>query len=154
MSDQLAGGWTLAKLQARSPEERFTIWENARRKGTPDALALARFIEICGLDYAPTGGISMSDPRVIEMDEIINSPQGRAACLDAVAKGEPALAGVEPLIREQMGSQYGSFSQITVTAGSLVGILMSGLGYAKGPPRPMPKSSIAKSAATWLLKHR
>lgn len=60
---QLAGGWTLEKLQAKSDEERFNVWVNARAKGTPDALELARFIEESGLNYAPTGGISLIFPR-------------------------------------------------------------------------------------------
>ena len=154
MTEQLAGGWTLAKLQARSSEDRFNIWENARRQGTEAALTLAKFIEDSGLDYAPKGGISMSDPRVIEMNDIITSKDGRKACVAAADSGRPALAGVEPLIKNQMGSRYNSGSQITVTAGSLVGMLMYSLGYAKGPPRPMPEGSIAKSAATWLPKHK
>jgi hypothetical protein len=152
MEGTLAGGWSFETLQAKSAEERFTVWENARRIGSPEALELARFIEASGLEYAPTGGISMTDPRVLEMDEIITSQEGRVACLSAVEQGSPALAGVEPLIRERMGSRYGGFSQMTNTAGTLVGLLMYSLGYEKGPSRPMPAGSVAKTAATWVKR--
>ncbi|MDX2336260.1 hypothetical protein [Brevundimonas vesicularis] len=149
---QLAGGWTLEKLQAKSAEERFNVWVNARAKGTSEATELARFIEQSGLDYAPSGGISMSDPRVIEMDDIISSAEGQAACLQATADGLPALAGVEPMIVEQMGSRYGSFSMMTVTAGSLVGSLMLSKGYKIASQKKMPEGSVAKTAAFWELR--
>ena len=150
MSDGLAGGWDLARLQARSSEERHTIWRNALRKGDAEALALARFIESSGLEYAEKGGISMSDPRVIEMREVIESPEGREACVEAVRNGLPALAGVEPLIAAKMGNRYGSFSQMTVTAGSIVGEMMPGLGYRIAGQRKMPAGSVAKTAAFWV----
>jgi hypothetical protein len=154
LTEELPGGWTLAKLQAKSPEERFNVWSNARRLGTTEALRLVRFIQESGLDYAPRGGISLSDPRVIEMQEIIESPEGRRSCLDAVAKGLPALAGVEPLIVAQMRSRYGAHSQMTLTAGSLVGEVMTSLGYRKAPGRKMPEGSVAKTAAFWTKNSR
>ena len=77
----MAGGWTLEKLRAKSAEERFNVWSNARAKGTPEADALALFIESSGLEYAPSGGISMSDPRVLEMRDILESAEGEAGCL-------------------------------------------------------------------------
>lgn len=128
MSEELAGGWTRKKLEAKSPEERYTVWHNARRAATPEALQLATFIETSGLDYAPSGGISLSDPRVLEMRAIIEAPEGRRACLDANERGLPALAGVEPLIVAQMGRRYGAFSQMTLTAGGLVAEVMYSLG--------------------------
>ena len=152
MSEVFAGGWTLAKLKAKSPEDRYRVWENARRRGDADAMALARLIETSGLEYAEQGGISMTDPRVIEMDEVITSEAGRRACVDATAAGLPALAGVEPLIVERMGDRYASHSQITVTAGSLVGQVMYALGYEKAGQAKMPDGSVAKTAATWRPK--
>lgn len=154
MNAHLAGGWTLEKLKAKSPEDRFNVWVNARRRNTPEALELARVIEESGLDYAETGGISMSDPRVIEMDKIIHSEAGRKACVNAVQNGQPALAGAEPLIVTQMGSRYGAHSQMTVTAGSLIGLLMYSFGYERGPNRKMPDGSVARTAATWTHRKR
>ncbi|QUD90358.1 hypothetical protein [Phenylobacterium montanum] len=152
LTEGLAGGWTIEKLKARSPEERYTVWRNALRKGTPEALQLARAIEGSGLDYAEKGGISMSDPRVLEMRDIIESADGRKACIQATAAGLPALAGVEPLIVAKMGNRYGAFSQMTVTAGSLVGEIMPSLGYRISGQRKMPDGSVAQTAAFWILK--
>lgn len=148
----LAGGWTLEKLQARTAEERFNVWSNAKTKGTPEADELASFIESSGLDYAPSGGISMSDPRVLEMRDVIESSEGQAACLQATTNGLPALAGVEPLIVERMGDRYGRFSMMTVTAGSIVGELMLGKGYKIAGQKKMPEGSVAKTAAFWVVR--
>lgn len=97
----------------------------------PEADELARFIEEFGLNYAQTGGISMSYPLVLKMRDVIESAEGEEACLKATADGLPALAGVEPMIVERMGSRYGQFSLMTVTAGSIVGELM----LSRGAPR-------------------
>lgn len=140
----------MEKLAAKTPEERFNVWSNARAKGTPEADELAQFIEESGLNYTPTGGISMSDPRVLEMRDVIESAQGQAACLKATADGLPALAGVEPMIVERMGSRYGQFSMMTVTAGSIVGELMLSKGFKIETQRKMPDGSVAKSAAFWV----
>ncbi len=150
MTEPLPGGWTLQKLKAKTPEERHNVWRNAMARKTPEGLALAQFIEASGLAFAPSGGISMSDPRVLEMRGIIDSPEGRDACVAAVKAGRPALAGVEPLIVAQMGARYGSFSQMTLTAGGIVGEIMPSLGYRKEGQRPMPPGSVAKTAAFWV----
>ncbi len=149
MTQPLAGGWTLERLRARTPEERHTIWRNAMAAATPQALALARFIETAGLAFAPTGGIGMSDPRVLEMRAVIESPEGRRTCVAAVQDGLPALAGVEPMIVARMGERYGAFSQMTLTAGAIVAEVMTALGYRKVQPRRMPAGSVARTAAFW-----
>lgn len=148
----LAGGWTYERLAAKTAEERFNVWLNAKAKSAVEAQELARFIEASGLDYAPTGGISMSDPRVLEMRDVIESPEGVAACLRATADGLPALAGVEPMIVARMKTRYGSFSQMTVTAGSIVGELMLGKGYRIASQKKMPVGSVAKTAAFWEIR--
>ena len=63
---------------------------------------------------------------------VIESPEGQAACLKATADGLPALAGVEPMIVERMGSRYGQIGMTTVTAGSIVGELMLSKGFKIG----------------------
>ena len=147
-----AGGWNYERLAAKTAEERYNLWRNATSKDTIEAQDLARFIEASGLDYAPTGGISMSDPRVVEMRDVIESPEGVAACLEATALGLPALAGVEPMIVAKMQTRYGSFSQMTVTAGSIVGELMLSKGYRIGAQKKMPGGSVAKTAAFWEIR--
>lgn len=96
----------------------------------------------------------MSDPRVLEMRDIIQSPEGRHACVAAVKAGLPALAGVEPMIVSRMGERYGAFSQMTLTAGSLVAEVMTSLGYKISGRKDMPPDSIAKTAAFWELPKR
>jgi hypothetical protein len=65
------------------------------------------------------------------MYDAINSPEGRAGAVKATKDGEPALAGVEPLIRAALGVDYGPHNWMTVIAGSMVGEMMQSLGYRK-----------------------
>lgn len=152
MTEVYAGGWTVEKLKAQTAEGRYTIWDRARKLGTPEGDALAHVIATLDVPYAETGGISMSDPRVLEMRDIIESPEGRISCEQATADGLPALAGVEPTLRERMGDRYGAFSQITITAGSIVGELMRSLGYEIISQKPMPEGSVAQTATVWRLR--
>lgn len=95
----------------------------------------------------------MSDPRVLEMRGIIESPAGVSACIAATEQGLPALAGVEPMIIEKMSSRYGSFSQMTLTAGGIVGEVMRRQGYDIADTRgKMPPGSVAQMAACWVLR--
>jgi hypothetical protein len=146
----LAGGWTRAKLAARSPEERHGIWKNARAKATPEALELAAVIEDLGIFTPGAGGLKMDDPLTLRMFDIINSAKGRAACIEATDKGQPAIAGVDPMLRATLGEQYSGENRATVAAGVLVGELMRMLGYQHAGERQMPVGSVATRAAIWL----
>lgn len=146
----LAGGWTRTKLAARNPEERHGIWKNARDKGTPDAMQLAAVIESLGMITPGTGGLKMDDPLTLRMFDIINSAEGRAACIKANEEGWPAIAGIDPMLRATLGAQYSGENRATVTAGVLVGELMRMLGYQHAGDRSLPEGSVAKTGAHWL----
>lgn len=83
---QPAGGRTREKLEAKTSEERFRVWSNARAKGPLEAEELARFIEESGLNYAPFGGVSMSDPRVLEMRAVIETQRARMIFHEKISK--------------------------------------------------------------------
>lgn len=145
----LAGGWTRATLAVRSPEERHRIWGRARKMGDADALELASVIEDLGLMPAGVGGLKMDDPLTLAMFELINRPEGRAACLKATDEGWPAIAGVDPMLRAEFGDQYSPAHRATVTAGILVGELMRILGYEHDGDRDLPPNSVATTGAFW-----
>lgn len=143
--------WTLEKFSALTLEQRYNLWRNAKLKQGDDiAERLVSSIELSGLQYWVGSGTAHDDPLAIEMEEIINSLEGRAACLQATERGEPALAGVEPLIVAKMGARYGAHDQLTVLAGYQVGTLMKALGYKESSKGKMPTGSVAKTAAVWV----
>jgi hypothetical protein len=154
MSDiKLPGKITIAKLQAMSAKERENLWVTARRHDTEEAQNLVSVIETLGLPYSEHGGMKMDSPIAIKMYEIINSSEGRDACLEATKAGLPALAGVDQLLSEALGVDYHAGNQATHTAGYIVGSLMISLGYELSGRKKMPPGSVAKVAATWTPRN-
>lgn len=147
----LPGNWTKEKLRDLSPKERNRLFESvkATRIGTEEERqALAEAI----IDSGPLDGrtaMTSDNPFLITMHEVINSPNGRAACLAATEQGLPALAGVEPQIVDALGEAYATTYMATVEAGGMVGSLMRELGYERVVQKPMPAGSVAKTAAVW-----
>ena len=104
----LPANWTLKKLEVLSPKDRNRLYESvkATRIGTEeDRVALLEAIMDSGPIDGRTAGTA-NDPFHLEMEEIVNSPDGRRACLDATAQGLPALAGVEPMLVAHFGDKY------------------------------------------------
>ena len=102
-----------------------------------------------------SGGLTEKHPIYIEMHEIASSPEGRAAALKAVAEGLPAMAGVDPLLQQKMGSRYSADQQMTMNAGYIVAGVRRTLGYEMAAKSaPLPENCVAKTAATWRPKGR
>ncbi|CAN7732869.1 hypothetical protein LJR010_006037 [Ensifer adhaerens] len=95
----------LVALQAMSPERRAQLYENARKKRNEGGQVIIDLIDSSGLPLR-SGGMTLSDPVYVAMEEIIWSQAARTRLLEAVEHGLPALAGVEPLIREELGERY------------------------------------------------
>lgn len=98
------------------------------------------------------GGLKMDDPLTLQMFDIINSPDGRAACIRTTQAGEPAIAGVDPLLSAALPGQYTGENRATVTAGVLVGELMRMLGYEHAGDRALPQGCVAKTGAYWTAR--
>ena len=144
---------TIEKLKMMTPEQRAQLYENARKmleRGGQEVIAL---IDSSGLPLR-SGGITFSDPVHIRMEEIIWSSEGKKAVIRATEDGMPALAGVEPMIVEDLGDRYHPHDLGTVDAGSIVGELMHHLGYEKSGRANMPDGSVAKTAALWKPRTR
>jgi hypothetical protein len=147
---KLPNKWTREKLASLKVADRHTIWKRARTMATPEAIALAEEIEDLGLPYFDPKALTNDDPVTIQMYQIINSPDGKAACLAANDAGLPAIAGVDGMLNEALGIEYQGANLATATAGALVGELMRSLGYEKAGQRQMPEGSIAKTGAYWI----
>lgn len=71
----------------------------------------------------------------------------------ATIDGLPALAGVEPLIREELGPLYSAANEATCQAGYLVTGRMEALGWMhSGREVNMPNGSVAKTAILFRKK--
>lgn len=146
----MAKHWTLDDLEAMSPHDRHTLFKNAvRLSHTPEGAALKAMIDEAGLPFSENAMPSSDDPLVLKMYDIVNSPEGRAAAVASTKNDLPALAGVDPLLSQTLGADYGPHNWGTVIAGSMVGELMQSLGYRKVGRKSMPPGSVAKTAATW-----
>ncbi len=135
------GKWTMTKLTALTPRARFDILEKTRntRLGTPETRSeLIDAITVSGAIF-DSSAITNDDPMTLAMEAIVNSPAGRAACLNATLAGLPALAEVEPMIVEACGELYGQKHMATQQAGAVVGRKQI----------PMPPASVAKTATLW-----
>ena len=118
--ERFIGGWTRASLAARTPAERHAIWKRARMLRTADGNQLAREIERLGLPYEEADPWAEDHPTRGAMAEIIESPTGRSACIEATLDGLPAIAGVDPLLHEAFGRDYRHSDQAVATAQALV----------------------------------
>jgi hypothetical protein len=133
-----------------SPHDRNNLFKNAvRLSHTAEGAALKKLIEDAGLPFSESAMPSSDDPLVLKMHEIVHSQEGRTAAIASTKMGLPALAGVDPLLSQALGVDYGPHNWGTIIAGSMVGELMHSLGYKKTGRKSMPPGSVAKTAATW-----
>jgi hypothetical protein len=146
----MAKQWTPDELKALSVHDRGNLYQSASRLAhTPEGADLKKRIEEAGLPFSESACLTMDDPITMRMHEIIHSPRGREAAIEAVRLGMPAMAGIDPMLQVALGSDYGPHNMGTATAGGLVGELMQTLGYKKTGEKALPPHCVAKTAATW-----
>jgi len=147
--ERFIGGWTRAKLAARTPKERYAIWKRAKNLRTADGNQLAREIERLGLPYADPGQLPADDPVRVRMAEIMTSREARSACIEATLDGLPAVAGADALFHEALGSSYRHNDAAMATAHALTAELMSGLGYVEAGRKDLPSRYVLRSGVFW-----
>ena len=135
---------TLDMLKSMSPDGRARLYARARQVRDSGGQQILDLIDELGLPLR-SGGMTAADPVYLEMEEIIWSPAGRSTCLEATKRGEPALAGVEPMIRDRLGPRYHPHDQGTMNAGYIVGSLMKHLGYGPSRAGRMPEGSVRQN---------
>jgi hypothetical protein len=135
--------YSLERLRSMAPDARAILYQNAKRRLDRGGQAIVDLIDQNNLSLS-SGNMLNSDPDYILMDKIIWARKSEA--LEAVEAGLPALAGIEPFIREELGERY--------RPQYLTGGLMKHLGYVDDGPGQMPPGSVAKTAMKWKLKSR
>lgn len=140
--------YTLDGLKLMTPERRAVLYRNAADRRDEGGQAIIDMIDAAGLSLR-SGGMKMDDPVYLRMEEIVWSREGRAAAIAATDQGLPAMAGVDPLLQADLGTQYNAESMGTMNAGFIVAELMRHLGYVDAGPGKLPANCVAKTAMTW-----
>ena len=140
--------YDLDDLKKMSPEGRAVLYQNAVERRDIGGQAIIDLIDKSGLPLS-SGGMRITDPAYLTMQDVTWSTEGRAAAVEATDKGLPALAGVEPLIVAALGERYHPHDGGTVNAGYIVAELMRHLGYVLDREGKMPEGSVAKTAMRW-----
>jgi hypothetical protein len=145
--------WTLDRLRGLSLKEREILFDNARTRGGPEAEAIIQLLVENDLLVREAGGLTRDHPIIQEMEEIIRSPEGRAAASGAADAGLPAMAGVDPMLAAALGSSYGEHDT-TSWAGTLTAEIMADAGYVQTRKAALPQGCVAKTAAFFEKRHR
>jgi hypothetical protein len=140
--------YTIDDLKGMSADDRAMLYQNAVKHRDRGGQAIIDLIDKSGLPLS-SGGMRMSDPAYLKMEEIVWSEHGRKAAIEASESGLPALAGVEPLIVAELGERYHPHDGGTLNAGYIVAELMRHLGYVQHREGKMPEGSVAKTAMKW-----
>lgn len=141
----------LEKIAAMNVQQRRTLYNNARKTEGDDARLIERLIVENRLLVSNTGGLPHEDPVILKIEEVIQSPAGRAAAKKATDEGLPAMAGVDPLLRSGLGDDYGTYDT-TSWAGTFVAAEMEQMGYVQTQKKPLPTGSVAKTAAFFVKR--
>ena len=120
-----------------TPQQRRSLYDNASRLKTEDAKAIVKLMVENKLLDTASGGLPREHPLIHAIEKVCRSPEAREAAVLATAQGLPALAGVDPLIRNIVGLEYGSFDS-TGWAGGFVVEEMESQGYRLAGSRKMP----------------
>lgn len=95
-------------------------------------------------------GLRPGNPVLEQMIEIIKSQEGKKAAEDAAAAGKPAMARVDPLLRQKLGPQYSKDNQGPQRAGWEVARLMRCLGYEEKGVKEWAEGSIRGRGKLWV----
>jgi hypothetical protein len=146
--------YSLENLQRMTPDKRRQLYQNAMKRRDNGGQAIIDLIDSSGLPLHYGEGLTNDDPTFLRMEEIIWSPQGKQALVNATEAGFPALSGVDPILQQELGLKYGPHDPGTASAGSLVAQVMRHLGYEQAGAGSCPEGCVAKTGAKWRLKTR
>ena len=133
----------LEDVRGISHEGRFLLWRKLKA-------AVAEIEAIEEGDPDPVK-VRLADYRGQVIVAVAESSQGLAAMDEAIDSGLPPLAGIDPILRDQLGPFYRSDTDGAVQAGyALWRVLKS--TYDQGPQASMPFGFIAKTGTTALKK--
>lgn len=96
---------------------------------------------------------SLTDQALYKVVErLVNSPEGIKRAVRATNEGQPALAGVDPLLRLELGSEYVRANNGTWWAGFAVARVMREMGFIEAGTGKCPPDCVAGEGVVWKPK--
>ena len=138
--------WTKETIEALPAKRRDALFKNARALNTSEAKRIVDLMIENVFLVSQGGGLPRDHPTIQTIEEIIRSDEGRAGGIAASSDGLPAMAGVDKLLSDALGSDYGSYDT-TSWAGTLMAEVMAEAGYVQTRKKAMPSGCVAKTAA-------
>jgi hypothetical protein len=86
------------------------------------------------------------------MEKLVNSADGIKRAVRATNDGQPALAGVDRLLRQELGSEYERANNGTWWAGFAVAQLMREMGFVEAGTGKCPPDCVAGQGIVWKPK--
>lgn len=141
--------WTKEKLEALSHKQTNTLYENAVKDGSEQAEQILALIAQHGLLERLGGGHERTHRVIQAIEKFVRSDEGVRAALQAAEDGEAPMAGVDPLLQNAVGSEYGH-RDTTVWAGWAVKEEMEAVGWRHEGRKKLPADCKAKTAAFFV----
>jgi hypothetical protein len=137
-------------IRAMTPQKRAILYQNAKTRLAEGGQEIIDFIDSEGLSLSD-GEMLSTDPDYAKIEEIVWSKEGRAAAVNAVEQGLPALAGIDPLVAAALGERYHPHNGGTINAGYITAALMRHLGYVENGSGPFP-NGVAQTGMRWKVR--
>jgi hypothetical protein len=138
--------WTLERLRALNPVELERVYSRAVAANSPEGDEIAELVVQNDLPLRIGGGLTRGHKTIQEIERIVRSPEGRQAAADAMEAGEAPMAGLDPLLKAALGTDYGN-KDTTSWAGTFAAEEATDLGWTRKGRKALPQSCVAKSAA-------
>ncbi len=86
------------------------------------------------------------------MQKLVNSPDGIKRAVRATNDGQPALAGVDELLRRELGSEYEQANNGGWWASFTVAQMMREMGFVEAGTSRCPEGCVASQGIVWKPK--
>jgi hypothetical protein len=86
------------------------------------------------------------------MAQLVNSADGIKRAVRATNDGQPALAGVDALLRQELGSEYERITDGAWWASFTVAQLMREMGFVEAGTGKCPPGCVASQGTMWKPK--
>ena len=141
--------WTKERLEALSHKDLSTMYERALTMDTDDARDLVELVQQHGLLTRLGGGYHRGHRVIHTIEQVCRSDDGVNAAISAAEQGEAPMAGVDPLLVDALGPEYGH-RDTTSWAGTFVAEEMEAAGWKRQGRKSLPQGCVAKTAAFFV----
>lgn len=144
--------WTIERLDEYTHKQLNTLYENALRLGTQEAEDILALLMQSGKLDRLGGGFPRTSPVIQKIIEVCRSKNGISAMVEAANRGEAPMAGIDPILQIEVGSEYGQRDS-TAWAGVFVKEEMEAEGWRHEGRKSLPNTCKAKTAAFFVKEN-